>query len=238
MCAGAMAGAVVRPGATGLAAVWFTHGRLLLRVWRDGCVTGGRGAAEFAAAKAACERRRAVQPPDRRARQSALHQRGDVGVNVAGREVTRVALDQLAVGADQELLEVPRDVRARDGRPQRDGGAAEAAARQDESLVVRDAVALRVLRLVDGDHDLALEPLEERESVGAVDVALLEESDGRGALEAVARADVLERVEELVVVLVGLVAKLVAREAENVELVAVLFGQDVHRTEVLDRRAS
>jgi len=48
----------------------------------------------------------------------------------------------------------------------------------------------------------------------------------------------LEGVEELLVVLVGLVSELVAGEGEDVELVAILLGQGIRRSEVPDRRAS
>jgi len=167
-----------------------------------------------------------------------LHERVDVVGDLVGVEVARVALHGGAVGADEELLEVPRDVGARHRRPEHDGRTAELAARKDERVAVGDAVALGVLEPIARDHHLALEPLEERECVETVDVDLLEDGDGVSRLEAAARAHVLERVEELTVVLVGLVAELVARESQDVELVTVLGGEGVHRSEVLRRRAS
>ena len=72
----------------------------------------------------------------------------------------------------------------------------------------------------------------------AVDVALLHDRDRRRRLEVAAGAHVLERVEELGVVLVRLVAELVARVAKDRHLVAVLLRQGIHRSEVLGRRAS
>mmetsp|Transcript_22800 Transcript_22800/g.61116 ORF Transcript_22800/g.61116 Transcript_22800/m.61116 type:complete len:235 (+) Transcript_22800:239-943(+) len=180
-----------------------------------------------------CVRRQAVC-----VRGQALEQRVDVRRDLGGREVAAEALDRLAVGADQELLEVPRDVRAAHGRPERDGRAAEAAARQDERVNVVAPVVLGVAEGARRDHHRRLEVLEERQRARAVHVALGEDRDGGVDLKVVARADVLEGVEELSVALVGLVTKLVAREAKDGNLVPVLLGKTIHRSHVCHRRAS
>merc|ERR1719488_29730 len=55
---------------------------------------------------------------------STLQERIDVSGDRVGVEEARIPLDGRAVGADEELLEVPRDVGARHRRPQHDGRAA------------------------------------------------------------------------------------------------------------------
>jgi hypothetical protein len=87
-------------------------------------------------------------------------------------------------------------------------------------------------------HLLRLEPLEDGGGAQAVDVALLEDGDGLGRLEAVAGTHVLECVEELGVALVRLVAELVARESKDGELVAILGSEGIHCGEFLHGRAS
>ena len=57
----------------------------------------------------------------------SLQQLVDVAGDGVGVEVATVALDGRAVGTDEELLEVPRDVRAADRRPEGDGRGAECA---------------------------------------------------------------------------------------------------------------
>merc|ERR1719291_1170726 len=83
-----------------------------------------------------------------------------VGVGVAAE-----TLDDLAAAVDQELLEVPRDVRAAHRCPERDGSPSESASWEDEGVDVRTAVALRVGLISHRDHHLRLEPLEKRHGV-------------------------------------------------------------------------
>ena len=150
----------------------------------------------------------------------SLHEGVDVLGDVTHQEVAVVALDHVAVLVEQELLEVPRDVRARHGRPQRERRAAEAATGQHERVGVTAAVVVgvdeaRLIVAAGRDHDLALHPLEQRLLVRAVDVALLQDRDRRVQLEVVAGAHVLEGVHELVVSLVGLVTELRTRVARK-----------------------
>ena len=58
---------------------------------------------------------------------SPLHEGVDVLGDVAHEEIAVVALDHVAVLVEQELLEVPRDVRAADRSPEGDGRGAECA---------------------------------------------------------------------------------------------------------------
>ena len=125
-----------------------------------------------------------------------LEQSLDVRADGVRRVVPRVPLDEIAVLVEQELLEVPGDVRARHWGPEAHRGAAEAAARQDERVDVVAAVSLSVALGVLGDHDLALHPLEERVSVGAIHVGLAH--DVALGFEAAAGPHVLEGVEELI----------------------------------------
>ena len=56
-----------------------------------------------------------------------LRQVFDIFGDVGGRKVPAEAVGDLAVVVHEELLEVPGDVGARDGRPQGDGGGVEGA---------------------------------------------------------------------------------------------------------------
>ena len=59
----------------------------------------------------------------------------DVGLDVGGGEVAAETLDELAVLADKELLEVPGNVGASDRGPQGDGGRVEGAWRREMGCV-------------------------------------------------------------------------------------------------------
>ena len=169
--------------------------------------------------------------------QPCLERLLDEGRNVGGREVAAEALDELAILANEELLEVPGDVGASDRRPQGHGGRVEGAAGEDESIAVVASVALGVTSAgVMRDGLGLLHPLEERLLLRAVDLGAGKELALE--LEAAAGAHVLEGVDELLVALVGLMTKLVAGDTKDGDLVAELVDQCVHGSEVTGRRAS
>ena len=158
-------------------------------------------------------------------RRALFEKVGDVLGYSGGRVVTAVALHDLAALVDQELLKVPGDVRAQHGGPQGDGGAVKAPSGQDQGVHIVAAVALGVSDWVHRDGDSLLHPLEQRLSGGSIDGAALK--DGELGHKAVAGTDVLQSIQELVVVLVRLVAELVAREAEHGHIVAELIRDGI-----------
>ena len=62
--------------------------------------------------------------------------------------------------------------------------------------------------------------------------------DGKLGLVALARCCVLERVEQLEILIVALVSELIARQTENDQVIAVLFLQGVQLNKIPDGRAS
>ena len=139
----------------------------------------------------------------------SLQQLLDVLLDVLGREVPRVALDGNTVLADEELLEVPRDVCPLDRLP-------------DQEVRRRHQTFLVVLR----SWQSLLQGGEQRVLVLAVDLDLVEHLALE--LEAVAGPDVLEEVEDLLAATVLLVAELVAGEGEHGELLRELRGEGQH----------
>ena len=83
------------------------------------------------------------------------------------------------------------------------------------------AVALGVARGVHGDGDGSLHPFEHRLCGSTVNRATLKHSEL--GLESIARADVLERLQEFSIALIGLMTKLVAGETQDSNLIAELL---------------
>lgn len=126
------------------------------------------------------------------------------------RVVPRVPLERLAI-LQKKLLKVPCHVRARHRCPQRHCRTSEACAGKNEHIAVTAAVSLGILLGVLRDRELAAKPLEKRMGVFSVHINLAKNRKGR--LESTARAHMFQRVHDLIIILVSLVTKLVAREA-------------------------
>lgn len=165
---------------------------------------------------------------------SNLEQGLDVVCNLGSGVVAGVPLDQVSVLIKQELLEVPGDIGTGHRGPSGDASAIEASTRKDQSVVVVASIALGVSLRILGDLDGVADLLEQRMRTSPVDSHLGIEVSGE--LETIARSDILQRVEDIVVVLIRLMAELVA-EHTNAGHSSGL-GNIIHCREVRCGRAS
>ena len=100
-----------------------------------------------------------------------LHCLLDPLLDIGSRVIPAEALDNLTILTDEELLEVPGNVRASNRRPQGDGRRVEGTAGEDEGILVLASVPLAVaLAGVEGDGLALFHPLEEGELLGTVDL--------------------------------------------------------------------
>mmetsp|Transcript_9451 Transcript_9451/g.23285 ORF Transcript_9451/g.23285 Transcript_9451/m.23285 type:complete len:347 (+) Transcript_9451:248-1288(+) len=151
----------------------------------------------------------------------ALHNSLDVLGNVDCRVAAAVALDGDAVLVDEELLEVPRDVRALNRGP------------DDELRVSHELRPLVAL----GDGQDGLHVRKKRQLVLAVHVGAREE--GEVGLVPIPWANVFELVEDLASLVVSLMAELVRGETKAHETLRAEFLRErVHSFEVAHGRAS
>lgn len=127
----------------------------------------------------------------------------NIGLDADGGELDAVSLEGLALWPHQELLKVPGDVIPADGSPNQMPG------------VLHQRVVVVV-----GVGQFVFEVGEDRVRVPSVHLALLK--DGEAGLVPCARSDVPQRIQDLSIGAVLLVAKLVAGEAQDHEPVGVL----------------
>lgn len=169
-------------------------------------------------------------------REHLCQKSGDVLLDGSSGIVTRVSRNDLTICIDQELLEVPGNIRSGNRAPEGHSGATETSSGKDECIHIITAIALGVASGILRNLDSASHPLEQRVGISTVDL-------DRGhnvelGLEAVAGTDILQGVQELIIILIGLVTKLVAGEAQNRHLVTKLVHNSIHCGQVGDSRAS
>lgn len=143
----------------------------------------------------------------------------DVGFDVDGGEGAAVAAEGLPLRPNKELLEVPGHIAAAHWAPNDELGISHE----------REWVIVRVGKLV-------LQVGEDRMLVLTVHLTLLDK--GEGGLEATPRADVLETVQDLLILTVLLMSKLVARKAKNHQAPGIAALQLVELGEVSSGCAS
>jgi len=138
---------------------------------------------------------------------------------VFGQKVSGVSFDRKSPGVDEELLEVPGDVRPRHRPP-------------DDAT----GIAHQRSRVVAGRGQFVSEPLEDGVGVCAVDENLLHQH--RFCFEAVSGSDVTEAGADFLSIAVLLMAKLIARECQDDEAIAEALQQLVHLLVVPGGRSS
>jgi hypothetical protein len=153
------------------------------------------------------------------------------GVNVVDKvgvlKLRGITLRRDTILTDQELFKVPGNIRAAHRAPLNRHGV-----RLRVVNVVRAQAALVVRRVRDG----ILKVRPERVLFRTVHRHLTR--DGKLRLVPFTRSNVLERVQQLEILVVALVAELVARHAQHDEVVSVLFLQGVQLNKIPDGRAS
>lgn len=161
----------------------------------------------------------------------SINLRLEQGVNVVDEvgvlKLRRVTLRRDTILTDQELFKVPGNVRAAHRAPLNRHGV-----RLRVVNVVRAQATLVVRRVRDG----VLKVRPERILFRPVHRHLTR--DGKLRFVSLTRSNVLERVQQLEILIVALVAELVARHAQHDEVVSVLFLQGVQLNKIPDGRAS
>lgn len=163
-----------------------------------------------------------------------LQESGDVVGNLGSRVVARVSLHHVAVLVEKKLLKVPSDIRASDRGPRDHASSLEATTGKHQRIVVVAAIALGITRGIHGHLDGVADLLEE--GVGISTIHLCLGIQVTSELEAITRADILEGVKHILIVLIRLVAELVAENTHNSQTGGL--SNFIHCCEVLRGRAS
>jgi len=165
-----------------------------------------------------------------------LEQGIDIALDGGSGVEAGVTLDEVTFLVEKELLEIPGDVVPGNGCPSGHGSAVEATTGENESIHIVAAVALVITSRILGDLDGLTHPLEKRVSGSTVDVHFGEEITTE--LEALSGANVLKSVQNVVVILVGLVTELVAKNTQDGHIRPGGVHDVLHRGEVRRGRAS
>jgi hypothetical protein len=158
---------------------------------------------------------------------SSLEQSIDVGSKIGIFKLRAVPFDGVAILVDQELLKVPGDVRSTDGGPLN---------RLIVGLNIINEVCPHTRVIVSRGGDRVLEIRPQRLFSLSINDALGHYLELWNV--AIAWANVFESVHELKIFVVTLMAKLVARETKDRQLIAVLIRQGIQLNEVPDGSAS
>lgn len=158
---------------------------------------------------------------------SSLEQSIDVGSKIGILKLRAVPFDGVAILIDQELLKVPGDVRSTDGGPLN---------RLIVGLNIINEVCPHTRVIVSRGGDRVLEIRPQRLFSLSINDALGHYLELWNV--AIAWANVFESVHELKIFVVTLMAKLVARETKDCQLIAVLIRQGIQLNEVPDGSAS
>lgn len=168
-----------------------------------------------------------VQPKRDSIPRSRLHERVDIRRQVCVFKLWRVPLRRNSILADEELFKVPRHIRPSHRRPLNRHGV-----RLRLINVIRSQSALVVRRFA----NRILQKRPKRVLFVPVDRHLPRDREFR--FVSISRSHVLQRVQQFKVFIVALVSELVARHAEDDQVVPVLFLQGVQLNKVPDGRAS
>lgn len=158
---------------------------------------------------------------------SSLEQSIDVGSKIGILKLRAVPFDGVAILVDQELLKVPGDVRSTDGGPLN---------RHGVGLNIINEVCPHTRAVVSRGGDRVLEIRPQRLFSLSINDALGHYLELWNV--AIAWANVFESVHELKIFVVTLMAKLVARETKDRQLIAILIRQGIQLNEVPDGSAS
>jgi len=157
----------------------------------------------------------------------------DIFRDVVRVEIARITCHRLALLVEKEFLEIPGDVVSGDGTPRHNACAVEAATRQDERVAVVASISLGIdIFGVTGNRECFSQKGKERVGFGTVDVHFAEQI--RKAFEILAGPDVFKRVGDIAIILIGLMAELVAEDAQYVQGRSKFLLQGVHRLKILN----
>jgi hypothetical protein len=160
----------------------------------------------------------------------------DISLDVGCGIESGVSFHQVSIDIEQELLKIPRDIIATDRRPSSYSSSVESTAGQNEGIHIVDTIPLAITLRVHGETNCLPHPLKKRMGGSTIDIDLGVKVTGE--LEIISGTDMLQSVQNIIIVFVGLVTELVAENCNTRDIVASGLRNGLHCSKVRCGRAS